>query len=275
MQNLNFQYVNLIDTCLKHGIKASGRNGVFSSVFGEKIQIAFQNQFQMIKVRHLNLPLIVDELKWFLSGSTDIPDNLKSIWQPFTHNSMPNQIYSYGYAIRTGGGDQDQWMEAIEALSIDDGNRQIVIDLWQPWYNPKPCHLSICLSRRGKKLFMSVTQRSADNILGLPWDITQYTILLFLIAEVLHLEVDTLTWFIHDGHLYENHRDIASSLLQSYLMDCVETRTSASSFQRTHQELVFRNVQQSKEELIHEPWKFDLEFPNYDPIMKVKIPYNV
>lgn len=47
----------------------------------------------MIKTRHLNLPLVVDELKWVVV-LTDIPDNLKNIWQPFTHLVDANQIYS-------------------------------------------------------------------------------------------------------------------------------------------------------------------------------------
>ena len=264
--SLNSEYIELIEKIYTTGIRGNGRNGLFKSVFGHSFKINFQlDGFKLIKVRHLNLPLIVSELKWFLSGNTEIPDNLKTIWLPFTEPAIKNQIYSYGYAIRTDGTDTDQWLHAIHDLSIDNDNRQIVINLWKDWYNPKPCHVSICLSRRCGSLHMSVTQRSADVLLGLPWDITQYSILLFLIAKVLKLEPGILTWFIHDAHMYDNHIEASFLMREAFYNNDYSDK----------QEIEFSKFQKSKGELIHNPENFEVSFPNYKPGPKVKVLYNI
>jgi len=269
MNCITYQYIELLKEASTVPL-CTGRNGDFSSVFGKSLTIDLSNGFQMIKARQLNLPLIVTELKWFLSGNTDIPDSLQNIWKPFVHESNPNQIYSYGYAIRTQGADVDQWYEAIQGLAIDNNNRRIVIDLHQNWYNPVPCHVSICLSRRHGRLYMSVLQRSADIILGLPWDITQYSILLMLIAKVLDLKPGTLNWFIHDAHVYSNHDMIGWKLTDIY-----NTTNYPYVNDISNQEINFTKFQQSPTELVHCPENFEVEFPNYKPLTNVKVPYNV
>ena len=267
------QYTTLLHDIRNWGNYAgqygNGRNGVFYSVFGRMFEINFNNTFKMIKARNLNLELIVKELKWFLSGSTDIPDYLQKIWRPFASGKDDNQIYSYGFAIRTNGSDEDQWVNAIYELVNVKDSRQVVINLWQSWYNPKPCHLSICLSKRRNSLYMSVMQRSADVLLGLPWDITQYSILLFLIAKSLNLRAEKLNWFIHDAHLYANQLDIA------YNIEQITKQTLVSENFTSNQKMSFIKYPETIEDLSNVPFLFDVEFPNYNPICNVKVPYNV
>lgn len=265
MDNIDEQYRSLIMNTMDNGILGNGRNGPYRSIIGHSLVIPFNGQFQMIKSKHLNLPLIVSELKWFLTGSSEIPDDLKNIWQPFANEWSGNQIYSYGYALRTNGTDEDQWLNAINELVYATDSRRAVINLYQSWYNPPPCHMNICLSNRKGELYMSVMQRSADIMLGLPWDITQYSILLFLIAKALDLRPKQLNWFIHDAHIYENHRNITGYFLENVCGRFIESK----------QELVFNNYPQGFNDLVNIPWMFDVEFPNYNPYMKLKVPYNV
>ena len=47
-------------------------------------------------------------------------------------------------------------------------------------------------------------QRSCDVPLGLPFNVTQYAVLLSLIAHVCDLKPGTIDWSIKDAHIYVN-----------------------------------------------------------------------
>lgn len=57
------------------------------------------------------------------------------------------------------------------------------------------------------KLNLWVHQRSCDVPLGLPFNVTQYAVLLSLIAHVCHLKPGTIDWSIKDAHIYVNQID--------------------------------------------------------------------
>jgi thymidylate synthase len=52
-----------------------------------------------------------------------------------------------------------------------------------------------------------VNQRSADVPLGLPFNVTQYATLVYMIAKVTGYKPGILTWVISDAHIYENQID--------------------------------------------------------------------
>lgn len=54
------------------------------------------------------------------------------------------------------------------------------------------------------KLNAWVHQRSCDVPLGLPFNVTQYAVLLNMLAKVNNLEPGCLDWSIKDAHIYVN-----------------------------------------------------------------------
>ena len=52
-----------------------------------------------------------------------------------------------------------------------------------------------------------VHQRSCDVPLGLPFNVTQYSVLLYMLAHVTGLKPGTLNWSIKDAHIYVNQVD--------------------------------------------------------------------
>lgn len=54
------------------------------------------------------------------------------------------------------------------------------------------------------KINMLVHQRSCDVPLGLPFNVTQYAVLLCMIAHVTGLKPGTIDWSIKDAHIYVN-----------------------------------------------------------------------
>jgi thymidylate synthase len=48
-------------------------------------------------------------------------------------------------------------------------------------------------------------QRSVDSFLGLPFNITCYSLLTHMVAQQCHLEVGEFVWTGGDCHIYSNH----------------------------------------------------------------------
>ena len=57
------------------------------------------------------------------------------------------------------------------------------------------------------KLNAWVHQRSCDVPLGLPFNVTQYSVLLMMLCQVTGLKPGTLDWSIKDAHIYVNQID--------------------------------------------------------------------
>ena len=66
------------------------------------------------------------------------------------------------------------------------------------------------------KLNAWVHQRSCDVPLGLPFNVTQYAVLLRMLAQVSGLEAGTLDWSIKDAHIYVNQIDGVKEQLRRF-----------------------------------------------------------
>ncbi len=77
-------------------------------------------------------------------------------------------------------------------------------------------------------------QRSVDVMLGLPFNIASYGLLLHLLAKESGLELGTLTGFLGDTHIYANHVEGAKEQLSRdvnmYELSSIETENFTSIF---------------------------------------------
>ncbi|MBR3199099.1 MAG: thymidylate synthase [Bacilli bacterium] len=114
---------------------------------------------------------------------------------------------AYGYVVRK----YDLANRAIKLIKEDPFNRRNVISLWQEADLEtgvlKPCVWSSEWDVTDGKLNAWVHQRSCDVPLGLPFNVTQYSALLYLFAKEAGLEPGTLDWSIKDAQIYENQVD--------------------------------------------------------------------
>lgn len=99
----------------------------------------------------------------------------------------------------------------IETLKQNPGNRRMVMSLWQnEWL--ATAALPSCVWNSQWNLIdghlnVLVTSRSSDVPLGLPFNITQYAVLCYLIAQVIGAKPGQLTFITNDAHIYENQVD--------------------------------------------------------------------
>lgn len=89
--------------------------------------------------------------------------------------------------------------------------RRLMVTAWHPYYTDKvglpPCHCLFQFNVTGNRLLCQLYQRSCDLFLGVPYNITSYCLLTYIVA---HLTGLVPYEFIHtygDLHIYENHED--------------------------------------------------------------------
>ena len=99
----------------------------------------------------------------------------------------------------------------IETLKTDPANRRMIMSLWQNEWLPTAALPSCVWNSQwnvtGKKLNVMVTVRSNDVPLGMPFNVSQYATLCYLIAQVTGLEPGQMTYVINNAHIYENQID--------------------------------------------------------------------
>jgi thymidylate synthase len=239
-------YLNLLSDTLAQGENKETRNGNVISRFGQVIH--FQNidvLFPLLTTKKMFFRGIVEELLWFLRGSTDVKElqgkNIH-IWDSNASreylDSVGLQHYSdgelgpvYGFQWRMFGkmyGDNDskgfdQIKYIIEELMKGNNSRRAVLSAWNPVDLHKmalpPCHLMYIFYKNSKGLSCQMTMRSSDMFLGLPFNIASTALLTHIIAKVLHIEASEIMLSLTDAHIYEEHTE------------CVETQVKRTPYQ--------------------------------------------
>jgi thymidylate synthase len=233
------QYINLIDKIIQSGETRNTRNSITKSIFGEKLEFDISNSIPIITTKKLAWKVVIKELLWFLSGSTDnqkLLDQNVNIWKGnasreymnsigFTEREVNDLGPVYGHQWRhfnaeyinyktdyTNKGN-DQIESILNLLKNDPMSRRIILTAWNPsqlnQMNLPPCHLlAQFYVSNDKELSCMMYQRSADVGLGLPFNIASYATLTYILAKLTNLKPKKLIITIGDAHIYENHIDI-------------------------------------------------------------------
>lgn len=108
------------------------------------------------------------------------------------------------------GGTINQIQNAVDLIKKDPYSRRILVSAWNPEDLGKmaldPCHRSFQLYVEGDgTLSIQVDQRSCDTVLGVPFNIASYSLLLEMFALVCGLKPGRMIWIGADTHIYKNH----------------------------------------------------------------------
>jgi len=110
----------------------------------------------------------------------------------------------------------DQLQDAIDQIKNNPDSRRIIVNAWNPedvinagGKGSKaalpPCHAMFQFYVADGKLSCMLTQRSGDQFLGIPYNVSSYALLTYLIAHECGLEVGEFVHSIGDAHIYSNH----------------------------------------------------------------------
>lgn len=220
-------YHNFISEILRKGQEECDRTGVGTKyLFGKTLRFDLQDGFPLCTTRKMYFQGIVDELLWMLSGSThvdDLPERTRQIWdQDEWKKEGENLGPSYGKQFRRVDSEItsrrywsddgfDQLQNVIDNIQQNPNSRRHVISLWQqPDMSelPLPCCHGTKIQfnvRKNKYLDCHMDARSQDVMVGMPWNIAFYSLLIHMIANVTDYRPGN---YIHTGgncHIYKNH----------------------------------------------------------------------
>ena len=99
MNNLDKQYIDLLQDILDNGVTKSDRTGTGTlSVFGRQIRHKMSEGFPLLTTKKMPFRLIATELMWFLRGDTNIKflvDNNCHIWDGDAYKSYSDHFIGY------------------------------------------------------------------------------------------------------------------------------------------------------------------------------------
>lgn len=220
-------YLDQLQEILDHGVERSDRTGVGTiSLFGLNARYPQSEGFPAVTTKKLAWKVMSSELLWFISGSTNIND-LKAIYK---HNKIWDANYE-DYLKRLGldtndgdmgrvygsqwrkwrtpdGGEIDQLQDAIDLIKTNPNSRRIIVNAWNPGEAEPdqvalpPCHSFFQFYVADNRLSLHMYQRSADMFLGVPFNISSYSLLLHLVAKITNLVPHEFIHTIGDAHIY-------------------------------------------------------------------------
>jgi thymidylate synthase len=220
------EYINLVKDVLTKGESRDDRTGVGTiGLFGKHFTMDISNSFPLLTSKRVWWKGVLEELLFFISGSTDtkiLEDKGVNIWKGNTsrefldkrglHDLKEGEYgKSYGYQWRKFGDKVDQLQTLIDGIKNDPFSRRHYMTAWNPLELdniPLPaCHLScqFYVSSDNKKLSCQVYMRSCDVFLGLPFNIASYACLTYMICHLTNLQPHTLSFCLGDTHIYKNH----------------------------------------------------------------------
>jgi thymidylate synthase len=217
------QYEDFLRYVDSHGVFKADRTGTGTkSVFGYQMRFDLSEGFPLVTTKKVHLRSIVQELMWFLSGSSNnnwLKERGVSIWDEW---AKPDGDLGPVYGVQwrswptPDGGHIDQIAEVIKTLKINPDSRRIIVSAWNVAELDKmalmPCHaffqfyVAPPTEAGPARLSCQLYQRSADIFLGVPFNIASYALLTCMVAQQCDLAPGEFIWTGGDCHIYSNHR---------------------------------------------------------------------
>jgi thymidylate synthase len=177
-------------------------------------------------------------LLWFLSGDTNVAylqENKVRIWNEWA-DEEGNLGPVYGKQWRKwetpDGRVVDQIENAIEMIKTNPSSRRIIVSAWNVGELDEmalmPCHAFFQFYVNEGRLSCQLYQRSADAFLGVPFNISSYSLLTCMMAQVCGLEPGEFVWTGGDCHLYLNHLDQAREQISRQPLELPRLRLDPS-----------------------------------------------
>jgi thymidylate synthase len=210
------QYLDFLRHIREHGAPKGDRTGTGTvSVFGYQMRFDLNAGFPLVTTKKLHLRSIIYELLWFLRGDTNVKylhAHGVSIWDEWA-DEKGELGPVYGKQWRSwptqDGRHIDQLSQVLEQLKSNPNSRRILVSAWNVGELDRmallPCHALFQFYVAEGRLSCQLYQRSADALLGVPFNIASYALLTHMIAQQCDLKVGDFVWTGGDCHLYLNH----------------------------------------------------------------------
>jgi thymidylate synthase len=214
------QYLDFLRHIRERGASKGDRTGTGTlSVFGYQMRFDLNAGFPLVTTKKLHLRSIIYELLWFLRGDTNVQylqEHGVSIWDEWADkNGDLGPVYGKQWRSwpTADGRNIDQLSLVLEQLRNNPNSRRILVSAWNVGELDRmallPCHALFQFYVADGRLSCQLYQRSADALLGVPFNIASYALLMHMIAQQTNLAVGDFVWTGGDCHLYLNHLEQA------------------------------------------------------------------
>nr|KYP66108.1 hypothetical protein KK1_012392 [Cajanus cajan] len=231
-----FKYLRLVQEIISEGTSKDDRTGTGTlSKFGCQMRFNLRRNFPLLTTKKVFWRGVVEELLWFISGSTSakvLQEKSIHIWDGNASREYLDSIGLtereegdlgpvYGFQWRHFGAKYtdmhadysgqgfDQLLDVINKIKHNPDDRRIILSAWNPsdlkLMALPPCHMFAQFYVANGELSCQMYQRSADMGLGVPFNIASYALLTCMIAHVCDLVPGDFIHVIGDAHVYRNH----------------------------------------------------------------------
>ncbi len=281
------QYQHLLTELFRSGVTRESRNATVVGTFGEHLSFDMRKSFPILTTKKMPFHSIAAEMIGFLRGydnAAQFEELGTKVWWDNADDPRWKESAAHtgenGYLGRIYGAQWREWRKTVpnyagmwqtedqiaevhRAIQGNPHSRRHVVSAWNPGELDlmclPPCHILFQLYVDPPYMDLQMYQRSADVFLGLPFNISGYALLLWIMAKTTGYEPRWLHMCLGDVHLYSGHIKQARTVL---------SRSPSGS-------APYIQYQPDVPLTYLKPWDFLpqlFELHNYDPHPKVPAP---
>ncbi len=242
MSRWDKEYLKLCKKILKDGVEVENRTGTNTiKIPAYNFEFDLEKEFPFLTTKQLFYRQAIIEMLWIYQAQSNdvrwLQERNVHIWDEWEIDDngiwsatqmLPNEEgklvkqevnkefgkewahtigTAYGWIVRK----YRQMDNLLDKLEHNRNDRRMIINLWQNEYLDTAVLPSCVWSSEwdvtNGHLNAYVHQRSCDVPLGLPFNVTQYSVLLYMLASVNNLKPGKLYYSIKDAHIYVNQID--------------------------------------------------------------------
>lgn len=205
------KYIALVKDILENGYYDQNRTGVATYKLPHQMfQFNLEKEFPILTTKFVAFKTAVKELLWIFKDQSNDVKKLQeqnvSIWDEWMREDGTIGK-AYGYQIAK----YHQIDNLINSLKTNPQDRRMIMNLWNiddlADMALQPCCFMTIWDVTDGHLNCMLVQRSGDVPLGIPFNMSQYAVLVYLIAQVTGLKPGLFTHIINNAHIYENQVD--------------------------------------------------------------------
>jgi len=209
LNEMDRQYLKMGENILKRGYHDQNRTGVATYKLPHQImQFDLEEEFPILTTKFVAFKTAVKELLWIFKDQSNDVKKLQEqnvhIWDEW---ALEDGTIGKAYGFQIAKYHQIDTL--IETLKNNPQDRRMMMNLWNiedlPQMALQPCCFLTLWDVTDGRLNCMLVQRSGDTALGIPFNTSQYAVLVHLIAQVTGLKAGLFTHVINNAHIYENH----------------------------------------------------------------------
>ena len=189
--------------------------------FGIVNRYNLQEEFPILTIRRTYIKSAMDELLWIWQKKSNDIHQLKShVWDSWAdENGTIGKAYGYqlGVKHKYKEGMFDQVDRVLFDLKNNPQSRRILTNIYVHQDLSEmalyPCAYSMTFNVSGNTLNAILNQRSQDMLAANNWNVVQYSILVYMMAQVSGLVPGEFVHVIADAHIYDRHIPIVKEII--------------------------------------------------------------